>query len=93
MEVEKKANSYGAYCYHQDCIHGREREYFVTQSQLTKHMRQEHDKSLYPCPEFGCKRIGGRGYTRKIDLRKHLQKEHEIMDANIEEFQWPELEE
>jgi len=49
---------------------------FKKQSELTAHLKKEHDYSEFPCDEPGCNRVGGKGYTRKIDLLKHKAKVH-----------------
>jgi hypothetical protein len=49
---------------------------FHTQSQLTQHMRESHDESLFPCQEARCPRVGGRGFFRKRDLIKHAKEHH-----------------
>jgi len=49
---------------------------FQTQSQLTQHIREIHDGSLFPCRETHCLRIGGRGFFRKRDLMNHMREHH-----------------
>ncbi|KAF8851086.1 hypothetical protein BDZ45DRAFT_162776 [Acephala macrosclerotiorum] len=48
---------------------------FRTQKEFTRHLREVHDESPFPCPELGCNRVGGKGYFRRRDLLKH-QVEH-----------------
>ncbi|CZR65872.1 uncharacterized protein PAC_15772 [Phialocephala subalpina] len=48
---------------------------FRTQKEFTKHLREEHDESPFPCLAFGCDRTGKKGYFRKKDLLRH-QREH-----------------
>ena len=49
---------------------------FKTQSALTNHLKLVHDESPFPCMKAGCTRVGGRGYSRKCDLFKHVKREH-----------------
>lgn len=49
---------------------------FRSQSEFTKHMREEHNECTFPCKIDGCPRVGRRGYFREKDLIKHHQKEH-----------------
>ncbi|KAF2185852.1 hypothetical protein K469DRAFT_664858 [Zopfia rhizophila CBS 207.26] len=51
-------------------------------SDYTKHMKKVHDESQFPCPEFGCDRVGGKGYSRKRDLVKHQIKCHGTTKAS-----------
>ncbi|KAH6714420.1 hypothetical protein BKA61DRAFT_605232 [Leptodontidium sp. MPI-SDFR-AT-0119] len=60
-------------CPHEDCFYHQDG--FGAQKDFTKHLREMHDESLYPCDVSGCGRIGGRGFSRKRDLMKH-QKGH-----------------
>ncbi|KAH6699723.1 hypothetical protein BKA61DRAFT_621560, partial [Leptodontidium sp. MPI-SDFR-AT-0119] len=60
-------------CPHEDCFYHHDG--FGAQKYFTKHLREVHDESLYPCDVSGCGRIGGRGFFRKRDLMKH-QKGH-----------------
>lgn len=49
---------------------------FLTRGEFTKHLREVHDESLFPCVEIGCCRIGGRGFFRKKDLLNHVKEHH-----------------
>lgn len=49
---------------------------FKKVSDWTKHMKEVHDESLFPCPVSGCGRIRRKGYFRERDLVKHMTKEH-----------------
>jgi hypothetical protein len=49
---------------------------FLTRGEFTKHLREVHDESLFPCVEMGCCRIGGRGFFRKKDLLNHVKEHH-----------------
>ncbi|KAH6670410.1 hypothetical protein B0J14DRAFT_96458 [Halenospora varia] len=77
-------------CPHKDCfdnrnlsLSGRASEYqgtratFRTKSELTSHLRQVHDESVFPCVETNCDRVGGRGFFRKRDLLKHRKDFHQ----------------
>jgi hypothetical protein len=48
---------------------------FASQAAYTKHMREEHNETAFPCDIQGCSRIGRRGYSREKDLIKH-RREH-----------------
>jgi len=76
-------------CTHPDCPKFREPEFqqlsrsakeagkpFHSQSEYTKHMRDEHNECLYPCDVAGCERIGRKGYFREKDLIKHRREQH-----------------
>jgi hypothetical protein len=76
-------------CSHPDCPKYRGPEFeqmprtarengkpFATQSEYTKHMREEHDECSFPCDILGCSRIGRRGYFREKDLIKHRKEQH-----------------
>ncbi len=49
---------------------------FPTRGELTRHLREVHDESLFPCLEIGCPRVGGKGYFRKRDLSNHAKDHH-----------------
>ncbi|KAI1780678.1 hypothetical protein F4818DRAFT_13819 [Hypoxylon cercidicola] len=51
-------------------------KYLAKQSDYSKHMKDTHDESPFPCREAGCERVGAKGYTRERDLIKHLAKQH-----------------
>jgi hypothetical protein len=53
---------------------------FQTQGELTKHLREVHDESPFPCEEIGCSRVGGRGFFRRKDLAKHVNDHHSTVD-------------
>ncbi|KAH8674476.1 hypothetical protein BGZ60DRAFT_273093 [Tricladium varicosporioides] len=84
-QVRKKS----VLCPHSNCfdnrnlsLSGRAREFqgtratFRTKSELTSHLRQVHDESLFPCVEMNCDRVRGRGFFRKRDLLKHQKDFH-----------------
>ena len=53
---------------------------FASRGEYTKHMRQEHDETPFPCTKAGCKRVNGKGFFRKRDLMKHMKREHDISE-------------
>jgi hypothetical protein len=57
--------------------------WFHTQKDFTKHIREVHDESLYPCDVSGCDRIKGRGFCRKRDLLKHQKDYHVFSDSAL----------
>ncbi|PQE15913.1 AMP-binding enzyme protein [Rutstroemia sp. NJR-2017a BVV2] len=52
------------------------RKPFKSQSEYTKHMREEHNECAFPCDILGCTRVGRKGYFREKDLIRHRRKEH-----------------
>ena len=44
---------------------------FRTQSDFTKHLREVHNASLYPCDVPGCDRTGRKGFFRRKSLATH----------------------
>ncbi|KAI9643000.1 hypothetical protein NHQ30_008734 [Ciborinia camelliae] len=81
-------------CTHLDCQQYRGPEFqqlprltkeaqkpFRSQSEFTKHMREEHNECIFPCDILGCSRVGRRGYFREKDLIKHRQQEHPEQEA------------
>jgi hypothetical protein len=61
----------------------RRENLFASRGEYTKHMRQEHDETPFPCSKAGCKRVNGKGFFRKRDLMKHLKREHDISEEHI----------
>lgn len=55
---------------------GPEEHAFAKASEWMKHMRSEHNESLFPCPVPGCDRVGGKGWFRERDMVKHVAKVH-----------------
>ncbi|KAH7357105.1 hypothetical protein BKA65DRAFT_221174 [Rhexocercosporidium sp. MPI-PUGE-AT-0058] len=49
---------------------------FASQAAFTKHMRDVHNESTFPCNVAGCERVGRRGYFREKDLLKHRRDQH-----------------
>lgn len=49
---------------------------FKSQAHFTKHMRETHDESLFPCKVPYCIKVAGKGYARERDLINHHQKLH-----------------
>ncbi|KUJ11374.1 uncharacterized protein LY89DRAFT_243355 [Mollisia scopiformis] len=52
------------------------RRVFHARKDFTKHLRKEHDDSLFPCSATGCPKVRGNGYFRERDLIQHRRKEH-----------------
>ncbi|KAK1719746.1 hypothetical protein BDP67DRAFT_131685 [Colletotrichum lupini] len=76
-------------CHFADCLHHRDENFktlsreeqtrskpFETQSEYTKHMKNAHDFTAFPCTVRCCSKTGARGYAREKDLIKHRKKEH-----------------
>jgi hypothetical protein len=76
-------------CPHPDCPQYRGPEFlqlrrgeqkkqkpFASQAEYTKHIRDVHDESPFPCDIPDCKKVGGRGYFREKDLLKHRKDQH-----------------
>jgi hypothetical protein len=49
---------------------------FQKQSDVTKHLKEVHNESPFPCDIPGCDRTGGKGYARQKDLKNHRAKQH-----------------
>jgi len=61
-------------CAFVECVdHGE----FKSISDLTKHVRDVHDASPFPCRVSGCEKIGGKGYFRKRALLDHQEECHQ----------------
>jgi hypothetical protein len=81
-------------CPHGDCSYHHDaarsssslnpRMYFRTKKDFTKHLREVHDESLYPCDAPGCGRVGGRGFFRERDLSKHRKDYHEDLKSTLQ---------
>ncbi|KAN0099238.1 hypothetical protein V8E51_013013 [Hyaloscypha variabilis] len=56
-----------------------------SQKDFTKHMRDVHDESRYPCDVLGCDRVRGRGFCRKRDLVKHQEDYHVFPNSASQE--------
>lgn len=88
--LDPKSSGFYSYCLHEECtlfrspLSFREQEslaeepLFSTRSAFTKHMRSEHDRSLFPCTSAGCKRVNGKGFFQKRAFIKHMKAEHGI---------------
>jgi hypothetical protein len=77
------------FCRHPDCPESqnnwvRRGVAFKKVSDCTTHMKTVHNESDFPCPEPGCDRVGGKGYFRKVDLRRHITKVHGTDDKLVE---------
>jgi predicted small metal-binding protein len=56
---------------------------FKSRAEYTKHMRETHDESPYPCTKASCKRVNGKGFFRKRDMLKHMKKEHDTLEEAV----------
>ncbi|KAK1688534.1 hypothetical protein BDP55DRAFT_47628 [Colletotrichum godetiae] len=76
-------------CHFADCLHHRDDNFktlsrneqdrskpFESQSDYTKHMKNAHDFTHYPCTVRGCRKTGAKGYAREKDLINHRKKDH-----------------
>jgi hypothetical protein len=73
-------------CYFEGCPKCA-KDSFKTQSEYTTHLKKDHGTSLFSCEEPGCDRRGGKGYTRKRDLKKHQEKMHPNTETSAEDVQ------
>ncbi|KAI1313206.1 hypothetical protein F5Y03DRAFT_338402 [Xylaria venustula] len=49
---------------------------FDKQSDYTRHMKQEHDWSPYPCKVLGCSKTDGKGFFSFTAFEKHYKEKH-----------------
>lgn len=49
---------------------------FAKQGDLTKHMKEVHDETPFPCTISGCDKVGAKGYVREKDFMKHRAAKH-----------------
>jgi hypothetical protein len=56
---------------------------FQTRGEFTRHLREVHDESIFPCVEIGCSRVGGKGFFRKKDLLKHVKDHHSSAEFQL----------
>ncbi|KAK9424548.1 hypothetical protein SUNI508_03424 [Seiridium unicorne] len=49
---------------------------FTKQSDFSKHLKEVHDETPFPCKFPGCDKVGGKGYIRQKDLMKHQTAKH-----------------
>lgn len=54
---------------------------FDRRKDYTRHMRENHGRETYDCKMGDCRRVGSRGFARKHDLVRHLEKEHRATDG------------
>ncbi|KAI1210755.1 uncharacterized protein F4807DRAFT_57968 [Annulohypoxylon truncatum] len=57
--------------------------YFTRRSDYTKHLREVHEITPFPCPITECKRVGSKGYSSRHGLVKHLAREHEASPESL----------
>ncbi|KAK7977365.1 hypothetical protein PG988_004855 [Apiospora saccharicola] len=49
---------------------------FATQGTFTKHLKEVHKQTPFPCDVESCDRVGAKGYVREKDLMKHYAAKH-----------------
>ncbi|KAK8094695.1 hypothetical protein PG997_001380 [Apiospora hydei] len=49
---------------------------FSTQSALSKHLKEIHKQTPFPCDVEDCEKVGAKGYIREKDLMKHRTAKH-----------------
>ncbi|KAK8087168.1 hypothetical protein PG994_002142 [Apiospora phragmitis] len=49
---------------------------FANQSSFTKHLKDIHKQTPFPCNVEDCDRVGDKGYVREKDLMKHRSAKH-----------------
>jgi hypothetical protein len=49
---------------------------FKSKAEYSRHMKDVHAESPFPCSISGCARVGSKGYTREKDLMKHYADKH-----------------
>ncbi|KAK8006239.1 hypothetical protein PG991_012536 [Apiospora marii] len=49
---------------------------FPNQATFTKHLKEVHSQTPFPCDFEGCDKVGAKGYVREKDLMKHLVAKH-----------------
>jgi hypothetical protein len=50
---------------------------FESKKLLQLHLKKDHD-SPFQCSQFGCHRVGTKGWMRHTDMVKHLKKVHGV---------------
>ncbi|KAI1863909.1 uncharacterized protein JN550_009188 [Neoarthrinium moseri] len=76
-------------CPHSGCEHHRGESFyelsqqeqiqqrpFGKRSELTKHLKDDHGETPFPCDVPGCDKIGAKGYVREKDCMKHRVAKH-----------------
>ncbi|KAI1842763.1 hypothetical protein JX266_011084 [Neoarthrinium moseri] len=76
-------------CSHSGCEHHRGESFyelsqqeqiqqrpFGKRSELTKHLKDDHGETPFPCDVPGCDKIGAKGYVREKDCMKHRVAKH-----------------
>lgn len=56
---------------------------FSKQADLTKHLREVHGETPFPCDVPGCDKVGAKGYVREKDLMKHRSAKHPEADSYV----------
>ncbi|KAK7948073.1 uncharacterized protein PG986_008959 [Apiospora aurea] len=54
----------------------RSRRPFSTRSALSKHLKEVHKQTPFPCDVEDCAKVGAKGYVREKDLMKHRAAKH-----------------
>ncbi|RYP58797.1 hypothetical protein DL770_010358 [Monosporascus sp. CRB-9-2] len=49
---------------------------FKSRGEYSKHMKEVHKETPFPCNVAECDRVGAKGYMREKDLIKHLSNKH-----------------
>ncbi|RYP74511.1 hypothetical protein DL771_002985 [Monosporascus sp. 5C6A] len=49
---------------------------FKSRGEYSKHMKEVHKETPFPCTVAECDRVGAKGYMREKDLIKHLSNKH-----------------
>jgi len=62
------------YCPYAQCATAEE---FKSKASLTKHIREDHDASPFPCKIAECDKVDGKGYFRKRALLDHQRECHQ----------------
>ncbi|KAI1873467.1 hypothetical protein JX265_005089 [Neoarthrinium moseri] len=76
-------------CPHSGCAHHRGESFydlsrmeqmqqgpFGKRSELTKHLKDDHGETPFPCDVPGCDKTGAKGYVREKDCMKHRVAKH-----------------
>ncbi|KAI1381316.1 hypothetical protein F4677DRAFT_440532 [Hypoxylon crocopeplum] len=59
---------------------------FKKQSDYSKHLKDVHEISRFPCPVAGCDRVDAKGYMAANGLMKHLACQHPGEPQRLEDF-------
>ena len=56
---------------------------FRNKSEHTKHLKDVHGETAFPCNVPGCERVGSKGYSREKDLINHRVKTHSGLERYL----------